>query len=68
MFKFKNRKQVNLKEGLAAVQYLAIVNDKWQWFDSRESLLKYIEEYSKNNVIFSLNMQRIEVYSLEKSK
>lgn len=65
---FKRRKQFNLKEGLTGVSYLAVVNDKWQWFEDRDSLLRYVEDYSSKNVIYSLNMQRIEVYQLEKSE
>lgn len=33
-------------------------------FDSEDAVYKYLSDYRDNNVIFSLEMYRIEIYSL----
>lgn len=65
MFKKKRKNSIEVDSSLVEVQYLAIVNGQWQWFPTRDALLTYVENYSQQNVIYSLNMQKIMIYNLE---
>ena len=47
-------------------QYMAIINDETKSFDTKDELLNFIESYSKVNVIYSLNMFKVDLYNLLK--
>lgn len=47
-------------------QYMAMINDETKSFDTKEQLLNYIESYSKVNVVYSLNMFKVDLYNLIK--
>ena len=47
-------------------QYMAIINDETKSFDTKEQLLNFIESYSKVNVVYSLNMFKVDLYNLIK--
>lgn len=46
--------------------YSCVVNDKMSWHKSKDDMLRFIEEYSKQNVIYSLSMFRNDLYNLIK--
>lgn len=46
--------------------YCAVINGKMSWYDSKESMLKGIEAYSKVNVVYEINMFRYDLYTLMK--
>lgn len=50
----------------AESHYCAVINDKMQWFDTKEAMLQAIEAYSKVNTIFSLSMFRYDMFNLVK--
>lgn len=66
LFRHKRTKLVD-KPRPCNTQYVAVINDKWQWFNSKQELLTYLEEYSKTNTIYSLSMFRNEMYEVEKN-
>lgn len=62
------RNKLELHDKSCNVQYLAVINDKWQWFSTKEDMFNYISEYSNVNTIFKLAMFRNEMYELEKNE
>lgn len=63
LFKRKNKKDVIQYD---RCQYCAEINHSTSWFDSKEEMLGYIKEYSKNNTIYALSMFRFDIYNLIK--
>lgn len=62
---FKNRHKPDVVQFVES-HYCAVINDKMNCFDSKSDMIKGIEEYSKFNVIYSLNMFRYDLYNLMK--
>lgn len=46
--------------------YQAMINDKCQWFDNKEQMMSFIEEYEKVNKIYSLSLFRFDMFNLIK--
>lgn len=68
MFKFLKRSKAVIKEKDVAfnVQYCAVVNNNWKWFSTKDEMLKFLVDYSKVNIIYSLTMFRNEMYECKK--
>ena len=47
------------------IQYAAVINEKWQWFNSKEEMFDFISEYAKVNTIYKVAMFRNEMYNLK---
>lgn len=65
MFKFRRKNRPDVTE-FNESQYCLNLNDKMSWYDSKEEMLNYIEEYSKLNVVYSLSMFRFDIFNLIK--
>lgn len=51
---------------LADKRYCAVINDNPTFFDTKEAMFAGIEEFSRFNAIYSLNMFRYDMYNLLK--
>lgn len=65
MFKFKRKNRPDVTE-FKECQYCAVINNSYTWYDSKEDMMRAIEDYSKANTIYSLSMLRFDIYDLIK--
>lgn len=65
---FKNLLKRNKKDVIQfdRCYYQAMINDKCQWFETKQQMLEYIEEYEKLNKIYSLSLFRFDMFNLIK--
>lgn len=60
----RNRKKDDIQYDRC--QYCCELNHSTSWFDSKQEMLDFIEDYSKKNTIYSLSMFRFDIYNLIK--
>lgn len=58
----RNKDAAQYKES----HYCAVINGKMSWYDSKESMLKGVEAYSRVNSVYELSLFRYDLYSLIK--
>lgn len=57
---FKRKTEVLVADN----KYCAIINEKPTFFDTKDAMLKGIEEFSKFNTIYSISLYRYDLYNL----
>lgn len=62
---WKLRRRLKRLGTKAAIRYsLSLNNEDTLFFNSEHELFDYVQSYRSNNVIFSIQINRIEIYSL----
>lgn len=62
----KKHNQTKLIESNCEVQFCAVINDRFTWFNSQKEMLDYIEEFGNENIIHKLTMFKHQIYQLKK--
>lgn len=60
----KKRNPKQLQESNCEVQYCAVINDRFTWFNTQQEMLEFVEKFGKENIIHKITLFKHQIYQL----